>query len=209
MPLQHPPVEGLAQAVGGDKAEAADRAGAGQFGRLLPPVHDIVGGLGDLRPGAAQGLDIAVTQGAAHRGGADEGRIADHKIGGRPVRPARIDIALQRHPRGVVRDRLAGDRVRLEGPAVPAGDGLALVVQDPVHAVIVEHGVAADDVAEVADHGLRRVDRTVGPKVPLQVADPQHHLGDGGGAGVEFEPEQLVGVDADALHRHQQLALTE
>jgi hypothetical protein len=33
----------------------------------------------------------------------------------------------------------------------------------------------------------------------LQVADPQHQFGDGGGARVEFEAEELVRVDGEAF----------
>ncbi len=66
MPLQHAPVEGLTQAVGGDEAEAAQVAGTRQGGGAFPPVHDIVGGLGDLGPGGAQGLHVAVAECAAH-----------------------------------------------------------------------------------------------------------------------------------------------
>jgi hypothetical protein len=46
----------------------------------------------------------------------------------------------------------------------------------------------------------------VGAEVPLQVADPQHHFGDGGGSGVDFDAEELVRVDGVALHFEQVLA---
>ncbi len=69
------------QAVGGDEAEALDFAAAGQVGGVVPPVHDEVGGFRHVRPGGAQGLDVAVAEGVAHGAGADEGRIADDVIG--------------------------------------------------------------------------------------------------------------------------------
>ena len=49
----------------------------------------------------------------------------------------------------------------------------------------------------------------VGAEVPLQVADPQDHFGDGGGAGVDFQAQKLVGVDGVALHFEQILAFAE
>jgi hypothetical protein len=43
----------------------------------------------------------------------------------------------------------------------------------------------------------------------LQVADPEHELGDGGGARVDLEAEELVRVDGDALQVEQDLAFAE
>ena len=49
----------------------------------------------------------------------------------------------------------------------------------------------------------------MGAEVPLQVADPQHHFGDPGGAGVDLEAEKLVRVDGDAFELEQALRLAE
>lgn len=71
--------------------------------------------------------------------------------------------------------------------AVPAGDGLAELVSDDLGAVVGEHGVPALDVVEVFQHRLRRGHMAAGAEMPLQMADPQHHLGDGGGTRVDFD----------------------
>ncbi|OQA07524.1 MAG: hypothetical protein BWY66_01369 [bacterium ADurb.Bin374] len=49
----------------------------------------------------------------------------------------------------------------------------------------------------------------MGPEVPLEVADPEHHLGDGGGARIHLDTEELVRVDDRALQFEQPLSLTE
>ncbi len=46
---------------------------------------------------------------------------------------------------------------------------------------------------------MRRQAAAVGAEVPLQVADPEHEFGDGGGARVEFEAEELVRVDGETF----------
>ena len=38
-----------------------------------------------------------------------------------------------------------------------------------------------------------------GAEVPLEVADPEDEFGDGGGAWIDFEAEELVRVDAEVL----------
>ena len=48
-----------------------------------------------------------------------------------------------------------------------------------------------------------------GAEVPLQVADPEDELGDGGGAGVDFDAEELVRVDGGALHLQHRLAFAQ
>ena len=52
----------------------------------------------------------------------------------------------------------------------------------------------------IGSAGCRR-----GAEVPLQIADPQHQLGDGGGARVELQAEELVRVDRLALRGRQRL----
>ena len=64
MGLQHAPVERLAQAVGGDEAEAAQRPGAGQPGGGVEPVHDVVGRGGHGGVGGAA-VRISMTVGQA------------------------------------------------------------------------------------------------------------------------------------------------
>lgn len=38
----------------------------------------------------------------------------------------------------------------------------------------------------------------MGAEVPLEVADPEDEVGDGGGAGADFDAAELVGVDGEA-----------
>ena len=72
-------------------------------------------------------------------------------------------------------------------------------VADGFAAVVGEHGVAAFDVLEIAQDRAGRQAGAAGAEVPLQVADPEHEFGDGGGARVEFEAEELVRVDGEAF----------
>ena len=58
-----------------------------------------------------------------------------------------------------------------------------------------EDGVAALDVVEGAEDGFGRNALAVDFEMPLEVADPQDKLGDGGGARVQLDAEELVGVD--------------
>ena len=75
--------------------------------------------------------------------------------------------------------------------------------------VVGEHGIPALDVLEVANDRLGGTNVPPSAEVPLQVADPQDHLGDGGGPGVELQAEQLVGIDADPGQVHEHLALAQ
>ena len=85
----------------------------------------------------------------------------------------------------------------------------AVGVADGCAAVVGEHGVAAFDVFEIAQDGARRQAGAARAEVPLQVADPQHQLGDGGGARVEFEAEELVRVDGEAFGFEALLGTTQ
>ena len=38
----------------------------------------------------------------------------------------------------------------------------------------------------------------MGAEMPLQIADPQHQLGHGGGPGVHLDPQELVRIDGVA-----------
>ncbi len=46
-------------------------------------------------------------------------------------------------------------------------------------------------------------------EVPLEVADPEDQFGDGDGAGVEFQAEELVRVDGEAAAFEQFLGFAE
>ena len=46
-------------------------------------------------------------------------------------------------------------------------------------------------------------------ELPFQIADPQHEIGDGDGAGVDFEAVELAGVDGLALHRQARRVLAQ
>ena len=94
-------------------------------------------------------------------------------------------------------------------PPVPARDGLAVLVEHGLGAIAGEHGVAALDVVEVLDDGLGRGDAAAGAEVPLEVADPQDQLGDGGGARVHLEAEELVRIDGEAGHFQRGLLVAE
>jgi hypothetical protein len=83
----HAAVEGLLEAVGGDEAEALPPCPRDELRGVVPPEHDEVGGFGHVRPGLAQGFDVAVAERGAHGGGADERRVADDVVGLRPCRP--------------------------------------------------------------------------------------------------------------------------
>lgn len=48
-----------------------------------------------------------------------------------------------------------------------------------------------------------------GAEVPLEVADPQDHVGDGRGPGVDLDAQELVGVDREAGELQAHLALAE
>ena len=86
----------------------------------------------------------------------------------------------------------------LRRAAVPVGDGFAVLVEQRFAADPREQRVAAFDVFEVFDDRFGRVDVAAGAEVPLEVADPEDEVGDGGGAGVDLDAEELVGVDGVA-----------
>ena len=190
--LHHTAVEGLAQAVGGDEAHALRLPARHLRGGVLPPEHDEIGAVGHFGPGAAQGFDVAVAQGRAHGASADEGRVADDEIRLRPRRPARACIALLGHLRGLVGHQLAGDRVRLEARAVPARAQPAGGVVGGLARVPGQHCVAAFDVAVGVHHRLGHAGAPARADVPLQPADPQHQLGQRGGALVQLDAQQLL-----------------
>lgn len=109
----------------------------------------------------------------------------------------------------LIRNPFAGNGAFLVADAVPNGDGLAVFVLHGFAAVVVDEGVAVIDVFEVAQDGFGQFEPAVDAVVPLQVADPEHDLGDGGGAGVEFDAEELVGVYGEATGFHAHLSAAE
>ena len=193
--LHHAPVKGLAQAVGGDQAKALRLARAHQRGGAMPPVHDKVRALGHRGPDAAQRVHIAFAQGAAHGTGANKGRVAHNKVCRWPLGLAGVDVAPLRHLRRIIRHLLAGGGVGFGGDAVPAQHRAAGGVGQRLQAVVGEHGVAVFDVAVVVHHGFGHAAVAKGADVPLQKANPQHQLGQGGGAFVEFDAAQLLQGD--------------
>jgi hypothetical protein len=135
-------------------------------------------------------------------------------------RLARVDIALQWRAGVFVGHLLAGHRVS-SGTCSPVTGCVgsvtpfqrltadAALVDDGFDAIAGQHGVAAFDVAEVLEDRLRRQAAAAGAEVPLQVADPEHQFGDGGGARVEFEAEELLRVDGQAFGFEALLAAPE
>ena len=120
--LQNTAVEGLADAVGGDEAEAAGFALADEVGGVVPPIHDEVGAFGDGFYRLPEGFNITVAEGVAHAGGADEGRVADDVVGLGPCRGAGVFVAVDGELGVFVGDGAAGDGVRFGGAAVPVGE---------------------------------------------------------------------------------------
>jgi len=197
--LEYPAVEGLLDTIGGDKAEALGLAGTYSLGGDMPPVHDEIRRIRHLRPGAAHRIHIAVAHCGTHALVPHERRIPNDVIRLRPLGLARVDVAVLLDLSRLVGDLLAGDRTDLLGQSIPAGQRLAGLVGNQLHRVIGDQRIAVLDVVEVAQYRLWRVDLTVGAEVPLQVADPQHHLGDLRRTRVDLHAEELVRVDGQAL----------
>lgn len=65
--------------------------------------------------------------------------------------------------------------------------------------IAARYGVAAFDVFEVAQDWAGWQAASLSAEVPLQVADPEEHFGDGGGARVDFEAEESVRVNGEAF----------
>ena len=79
------------------------------------------------------------------------------------------------------------------------GDGFAGIVGQQLHVVPCQHGVAAVDIAVIAQHRYGHLGAAAGAEMPLQETDPQHHLGDDGGAGIDLYPQELFGRHRVAL----------
>ena len=67
------------------------------------------------------------------------------------------------------------------------------------------------DRAVSVEHRLGDLVGLDGSELPLEVADPEHQIGDGDSAGVNFEAVELARADRLALHRQarRQVRFTE
>ncbi len=146
----------------------------------------------------AEGRDIAITKVYAHVFVADKGRIADHKVSLRPSSTTWIDKIVNWGACIFIGHILTGNGMLRICRAVPTGLRLAMFIPGEFFFVISEDGVAAFDVVEFFEDGLGGHGFAVGAEVPLEVADPEDQIGDGGGAGVDFDAAELVGIDGEA-----------
>ncbi|HBJ87560.1 MAG TPA: hypothetical protein DDZ88_27630, partial [Verrucomicrobiales bacterium] len=90
--------------------------------------------------------------------------------------------------------------MRLHCLPIPTRLGFSIFIKHRLRlAVVGQHSVAALDVLEGAQDRLGRGALAVDFEVPLQVADPQHEFGDGGGTRIELDAEKLVGIDGVGL----------
>jgi len=145
-------------------------------------VHDEVGALVHGRVGGPERPGVAVAEAGAEVLAADERRVADDELGRGPLGPTRVAVVVGLDA-GAVRPR-PGDR-----PAARVAGQ---------HLVGLEHGVLDDDVPEGLQDGIVG-HAAAGAQMPLQMTDPQHQFGDGRGARVDLQPEDLVRVDRVAL----------
>ena len=208
MPLDNAAGEGLGHGVGGDEAEAAQRVGlplhrlAPQSGRcLVPEVHDEVGAAGNLRAGLPRRLGVAVAQLRTHVLAADEGRVTHDELGFRPLGRAWIRVAVKFYRCLGIGNLLAGNRVKLRGNAVPACERHAVLVAQQFLLVPGQDRVLFFDRAIGVEDRLGNLVGLDGAQLPLEVADPQHEIGDGDGAGVDLQAVELARADRLALHR--------
>ena len=76
--------------------------------------------------------------------------------------------------------------MRFKSLAIPAGEELARRIFCQIQIIPSEHGIAAFNIAKIMHHGLGHGFVASGADVPLQIADPEHELGQRGGAFVEL-----------------------
>jgi hypothetical protein len=74
------------------------------------------------------------------------------------------------------------------GGAIPAGNGLALGIEARHGRAVVQGGILLADIVVVGKQRRRHLRKAVGADMPLQVANPQHYIGNGGGAWVQLQP---------------------
>lgn len=193
-----PPLKGLAQAVGGDETKPPGLARADAFGGAVPPIHHVIGGLGDLGVHRAERLGVAVAEFAAHSPVAQERRVAHDKIGRGPFGAPGVFVNQDRAAGRLVGNFLARYGVTLFGDAVPHRARVSVFIDGGLHLVVRQQRVAVLDIVEPFDDGLGW-SRGGAPRaeVPLEVTDPQDQVGDGGGAGIELDSPQLVRIDGE------------
>ena len=143
----------------------------------------------------SQGCYISVAQSIQHSQFSDEWRVSNYKIRPWPFSLSRVHIAIHESARRIVGNILTGDRVLLERLPVPATHRLTVGIEHRLLAVVFENGVPALDVVERLDDRLCGHSRAEGAEVPLKVTNPEHELGNGGGAGIDLDAEELVRVN--------------
>ena len=182
-----------------------------QQGASSPPVHHKVRTLRHFRPGLAQCFYIAVTQRRTQRAGPNKRRVAHNKVSRRPLGLRGPNVAPLRHQGGFIRYQRARHRVGFKGFAVPAAEQLARSVGAIVVSQISirprQHCITAFNVAVVVHHRLGHGFVAACANVPLQVAYPQHQLGQGGGAFIQLDAQQLLGRDGFAFQAQRVLGL--
>ena len=75
--------------------------------------------------------------------------------------------------------------------------------------VVLQQGIAVLDVVEIAQNRFGQIEAAIDPVMPLQEADPQHHLRNSGGARVDLQTEKLLRVDGLTGHRQHGLSLAQ
>ena len=162
----------------------------------MPPVHDVVGSFRDLAVDRPERFRVAIAELAPHAPVAQKRGIANDEVCARPFGAPGVDIVQNRTACGVVGNLLSGDRMPLLGDAVPRGERVTVLVHGRFDLVIREQRIAMLNIVKAPDDGLGR-QRRGAPRaeIPLEVTDPQHQVGDGGGAGIELDSHQLVRID--------------
>ena len=157
MALHHAPLKHLRNGIGGDETKAPQhRVLARQkLRRAVPPIHDEIGAFVHMRMSGPERLHIVIAQPRAQILAAHERRIAHDELRLRPLRTARLVVAIDLHQRAIrprPRQRLA---------ALIPGQGL----------VGLQHRIHHADVPERLQDGFGR---RIGPaaEMPLQKADP-------------------------------------
>src|SRR5690606_23906592 len=107
-----------------------------------------------------------------------------------PLRLARVHVVVYRRPRGLIWHHLLGDGMLDAGDAIPSRDDVSIVIDARDSLIVLDQCVAVLDVAVLTED--RRIEPacvSVGAEVPLEVANPEDDVGDGGGAGIDLEAE--------------------
>src|ERR1700733_12493655 len=180
--LQHAALKYLAQRIGRYEAKTPQSRTLArqQFGRPVPPIHHEIGASVHVGMGRPKRLGVTLAESTANVLAAYKRRVANDEISFRgPFRPFRISVAPD------------FDATAL---AVGAFERLAALIARQFHGVPSQYGVLLLDGLEVAKDGLRR-DAAARAKMPLQKADPEHELGNRGGARIDLDPQELSRVD--------------